>query len=1189
MTDAIAVLPPLWRALDANGAPYSGAKLKFYDSGTTTPKTVYSDSGLLTALGTTVYCDAGGCPVTTEGGSTKTKIYTGTAAYKVIITDVDDATIATYDAIRGAIDTSTFSITSAAPEFPVVAKATTTWSVDVAAPGTLYNANPTGGSQVVTFPSAVTAGDNFTFGIRHNGQGSANTITYQAIGAQTIKEGAGAAAISGTLTGYSETKWFISDGADWTVSSYVPPLVKDGRPIVFADRTTAAPASPTPGARYLVNGTPTGTWLSLGFSEHDIAEANGLGGWIKITPATDCGWIAYVQDENLHIAHAGTAWVDWSNITAPVQGYSKVMFLQHQQTNGTAGGTATSGSRQTYPVNTFVNTGSSNAITGATLSTNTISDLPVGRYRIDGAAAFVLTNDSQLFLYNSTTATDLVAGIVVDAEASIATRNTAFITGEFEITTATDDLVIQYRVNTTRATDGLGLASGYSDGVEIYGSFLIQELATQVGPTGPTGATGASGRDSGFGRWTFGTDTASSDPGSGVVKFNNATPASITEIYISETDADAVAMAAGLALIDDSTSTRKALLQFRKNGTPGTSITFACNGAITDNGTWVTIPVAHVVGSLPTNADSLLLYFAPVGDVGAGLADPGANGIVTRTSAGVTTNRTVTAGTGVAVTNGDGVAGNPTVALSHLGLQSLTDPNADRIAFWDDSAGAFDWLTAGTGLTITGTTISSTGGSGDVATDAIFDAKGDLAVGTGANTASRLAVGSDGQVLTADSAQATGVKWATVSGSGDAVTSGTLAQFAATTSLQLKGVISDETGSGALVFATSPTLVTPALGTPSSGTLTNATGLPISTGVSGLGTGVATFLATPDATNLTALFPTEVTGAGNFVKDTSPALVTPNLGTPSVLTLTNATGLPASALVASTTQAVGFGSINLGHASDTTIARSGAGDITIEGNAVYRAGGTDVALADGGTGASLTDPNADRIMFWDDSAGAVTWLTAGTGLTITGTTIEASGGSVVGTDTQIIFNDGGSAYGGDAGLTYNKTTNVLTNTGGKVVLSAGTVTTSTPLLDATQTWNDSGVLFTAIKLNVTETAAASNSLLMDLQAGGVTQFSVESVGDTNCVYLRAASFAQGGLVYLNGTNVRLDGPADGIFRISDVNAAGQAAIEMSELGADPSAPSANYGRIYFKDNGGGKTQLCVRFNTGAVQVIATEP
>ena len=50
--------------------------------------------------------------------------------------------------------------------------------------------------------------------------------------------------------------------------------------------------------------------------------------------------------------------------------------------------------------------------------------------------------------------------------------------------------------------------------------------------------------------------------------------------------------------------------------------------------------------------------------------------------------------------------------------------------------------------------------------------------------------------------------------------------------------------------------------------------------------------------------------------------------------------------------ALGATTIELGHASDTTIARSGAGDIAIEGNAVYRAGGTDVPVADGGTGAS---------------------------------------------------------------------------------------------------------------------------------------------------------------------------------------------------------------------------------------------
>ena len=63
----------------------------------------------------------------------------------------------------------------------------------------------------------------------------------------------------------------------------------------------------------------------------------------------------------------------------------------------------------------------------------------------------------------------------------------------------------------------------------------------------------------------------------------------------------------------------------------------------------------------------------------------------------------VVAGTGL---TGGATSGSATVSLSHLGIESLSDPNADRIVFWDDSAGASQWLTAGTGLSISATTIA---------------------------------------------------------------------------------------------------------------------------------------------------------------------------------------------------------------------------------------------------------------------------------------------------------------------------------------------------------------------------------------------------------------------------------------------------------------------------------------------------
>ena len=83
--------------------------------------------------------------------------------------------------------------------------------------------------------------------------------------------------------------------------------------------------------------------------------------------------------------------------------------------------------------------------------------------------------------------------------------------------------------------------------------------------------------------------------------------------------------------------------------------------------------------------------------------------------------------------------------------------NTDMDFTWSSAAGDIEGVTAGTGISGGGTsgTVTITNSMATA-----IDAKGDLVVGTGADAFSRLAVGSNDQVLTADSTTATGLKWA---------------------------------------------------------------------------------------------------------------------------------------------------------------------------------------------------------------------------------------------------------------------------------------------------------------------------------------------------------------------------------------------------------------------------------------------
>lgn len=169
--------------------------------------------------------------------------------------------------------------------------------------------------------------------------------------------------------------------------------------------------------------------------------------------------------------------------------------------------------------------------------------------------------------------------------------------------------------------------------------------------------------------------------------------------------------------------------------------------------------------------------------------------------------------------------------------------------------------------------------------------------------------------------------WVAIPGGGDALTSNPLSQFASTTSLQFIGVISDETGTGLLVFNNGPTLIAPILGTPASGVATNLTGT-----ASGLTAGNVTTNANltgpiTSAGNATSI--ASQTGTGTkFVVDTSPTLVTPVLGVATATTINKVTiTAPATAATITatdgTTTTLSGGTHSGTNTGDNTVATSG--------------------------------------------------------------------------------------------------------------------------------------------------------------------------------------------------------------------------------------------------------------------------
>ncbi|MDM8568473.1 hypothetical protein QUF50_02950, partial [Thiotrichales bacterium HSG1] len=253
--------------------------------------------------------------------------------------------------------------------------------------------------------------------------------------------------------------------------------------------------------------------------------------------------------------------------------------------------------------------------------------------------------------------------------------------------------------------------------------------------------------------------------------------------------------------------------------------------------------------------------------------------------------------------------------------------------------------------------------------------------------------------------------------------------------------------------------------------------------------------------------------------------------------------------------------------------------VSISGGSIN--GITDLALADGGTGASLTDPGADRILFWDDSAGAVAFLTPNTNLSITDTDLDGSGGGAsnlvdlgdVGTSTattgNMLIADGtdwdSQAMSGDAAITSGGALTIANDVVDLAKMAPGTagnvITYDAGGNPAAVVTGNSGEVLTSNGAGAAPTFQAAG--------GGSGDFTDVNAGTGLSVSAGAAT----------GPNVTLE--ADTTYLQRRVSATCAAGSSIREIAADGSVTCE------IDDSGGGSGYTTYTNNVGSGLIVAS--
>ena len=425
-------------------------------------------------------------------------------------------------------------------------------------------------------------------------------------------------------------------------------------------------------------------------------------------------------------------------------------------------------------------------------------------------------------------------------------------------------------------------------------------------------------------------------------------------------------------------------------------------------------PVAvTVAGDLTMSAGSFVIAagavtYAKMQNVSA------ASLLLGRGAAGAGAVQEITLGTNLSMTG-------TTLNASGAGGSGITGGSANQLALFGTATTITAGVTLGANQLVAGT--AGAPAAVTVGGDLTLAASGVFTIGAAKVTYAKMQVVSALSKLLGSSASTTAVQEITLGtnlsmtgatlnaasgGTSLTVASSTIASGATTRVLfDNAGVLGEYviSGSGNVAMTTSPSFTTPVLGTPTSGTLTSCTGLPISTGVSGLGTNVATFLATPTSANLAAAL-TDETGSGPSVFATAPTFTnTAQFGTVSAATGQLILANAASAFT--TTIQAGV---------NTTPSRTYTWPTNF-----------------GAAGSVLTD---------SAGTGALSWVAAGAA------TISIGGTITSGTATRVLFEDTGPVLADNSALTFAKATGILTASG-----FTSTVATGTAPLTVTSTTN----------------------------------------------------------------------------------------------------------------------------------------